>query len=176
MPFLANSVPVYFGAPNIEQYQPGPHSFINMRDFASPAALAKHLKYLATHESEYQKYFAWRKTQRGIPQTLKRIEQLSMHRPSISCDLCACICDKSCRRSGADILQYPHLPQISPWEQQPTTSQHKRSAFGRKQGVAQTIDDAAQHRSAWDAERALAKHRHHKQRVQLEEAAAAAAE
>merc|ERR1711871_75116 len=130
----------------------------------SPQALAERLNHLANpaNEDEYLAYFAWRKTQRTIPPTLKRIEQLSMHRPSISCDLCACICDKDCRHSGADILQYPHLPQISPWEQQPAMGQRtqqlqdrthehimgrysfpdrERSAFGRRQGVQEALKD-----------------------------------
>ena len=116
LPFLANSVPVYFGAPNIEQYQPGPHSFINMRDFASPAALAKHLKYLATHESEYQKYFAWRKTQSQIPPSLDRIQQMSAYRESLGCDICKCICDTRCSHSANNINKYKHLEQLNPWQ------------------------------------------------------------
>ena len=43
LPFQANTVPVYYGAPNIAKYAPGPNSFINMRDFDSPGALLERL-------------------------------------------------------------------------------------------------------------------------------------
>jgi hypothetical protein len=61
---LAGTVPVYRGAPNIEQWAPGDHSIINAHDFASPRELAEYLLYLNEHDDLYQEYFAWKR--RGL--------------------------------------------------------------------------------------------------------------
>jgi hypothetical protein len=34
---------VYWGAPNIQDYAPGPHSFINAHDFKGPKELAEYI-------------------------------------------------------------------------------------------------------------------------------------
>jgi hypothetical protein len=39
----AGAVPVYWGAPDVELFAPGPHSVIRAADFASPADLAEYL-------------------------------------------------------------------------------------------------------------------------------------
>ena len=49
---------------NIEEYAPGPKSFISVRDFETPEELADHIKFLMDNEEEYLKYFAWK--QHGI--------------------------------------------------------------------------------------------------------------
>eukprot|EP00936_MAST-01D_sp_MAST-1D-sp1_P002778 g2778.t1 len=118
LPFLANTVPVYYGAPNIEKYAPGPHSFINMRNFDSPEALIARLKYLAdpAHEDEYLAYFAWRKTQKSVPPSLARVQRKSMYRSNVACDVCNCICNPTCRNSAKKLLDYPHIPQLTPWQ------------------------------------------------------------
>jgi alpha-1,3-fucosyltransferase 10 len=59
-PFLAGTVPVYRGAPNVEDFAPGPHSFINADDFAGPRELAEYLTYLDHDDAAYEAYFAWR--------------------------------------------------------------------------------------------------------------------
>jgi hypothetical protein len=58
--FLAGSVPVYRGAPNVAEFTPGPHSYVDANDFAGPAELAAYLKHLAADEAAYRAYFAWR--------------------------------------------------------------------------------------------------------------------
>ena len=35
-PLLAGAIPVYLGAPNIAEFAPGPHSFLDIRQFESP--------------------------------------------------------------------------------------------------------------------------------------------
>jgi hypothetical protein len=60
-PLAAGSVPVYLGAPNIEDFAPGDCSFIDVRNFRSPAELARHLHSLAADEAEYQEHLAWRR-------------------------------------------------------------------------------------------------------------------
>ena len=36
-------------------------SFIDVRDFSSPRALAEHLSYLDANDTAYQEYFQWRR-------------------------------------------------------------------------------------------------------------------
>ena len=55
-----NTIPVYFGAPNVQEFVPGRKSFINADDFASPAELARFLTNLASDPKEYASYFEWR--------------------------------------------------------------------------------------------------------------------
>lgn len=59
-PLVRGSVPVYLGAPNIEDFAPGEHCFINVRDFPDPRALAEYLQYLSNNETEYSKLLEWK--------------------------------------------------------------------------------------------------------------------
>jgi alpha-1,3-fucosyltransferase 10 len=60
-PILAGTVPVYRGAPNVAEFAPGPHSYIDANDFAGPRELAEYLRYLDGNDAAYEEYFAWRK-------------------------------------------------------------------------------------------------------------------
>ncbi|PSF36241.1 alpha-1,3-fucosyltransferase [Aphanothece hegewaldii CCALA 016] len=59
-PLFVGSVPIYLGAPNIEDFAPGEHCFIDIRDFDSPKSLAKYLLYLEQNDTAYEEYFDWR--------------------------------------------------------------------------------------------------------------------
>ncbi|MEB3199966.1 MAG: glycosyltransferase family 10 [Synechococcaceae cyanobacterium] len=59
-PLLAGSVPVYLGAPNIEDFAPGDHCFINTADFASARDLAAYLLMLNSDDNAYAEYFHWK--------------------------------------------------------------------------------------------------------------------
>jgi hypothetical protein len=59
-PLHAGSVPVYLGAPNIEDFAPGDRCFINAADFPHPKALAEYLSELGNNEDAYRAYFAWK--------------------------------------------------------------------------------------------------------------------
>lgn len=59
-PLVAGSIPVYLGAPNVDRFAPGDHSFIDVNDFRSPAELASYLRHLASAEDERLAYHAWR--------------------------------------------------------------------------------------------------------------------
>ncbi|KAA6186744.1 hypothetical protein F2Q65_05085 [Thiohalocapsa marina] len=59
-PLTAGSVPVYLGAPNIDEFAPGEGCFINIADFPSPQALADHLLQLANNPTRYSHYLEWR--------------------------------------------------------------------------------------------------------------------
>ena len=57
--FVAGSVPVYGGAPNVEEYLPSRRSAIRVDDHPSPRDLAEYLLYLDAHDEVYQRYFDW---------------------------------------------------------------------------------------------------------------------
>lgn len=56
----AGTVPVYWGAPDVQHFAPGPHSVIRTADFASPRELAAYLVYLTKNSTAYEEYFAWK--------------------------------------------------------------------------------------------------------------------
>ena len=58
-PLITNTVPVYMGAPNIDDYSPGSNSFINVIDFPEPRELAQYLKDLSEDVNRYSNYFSW---------------------------------------------------------------------------------------------------------------------
>jgi len=53
-------VPVVLGARNLVEHAPSRDSYVDVRDYASVAALAAHLRYLDTNETAYDAYHAWR--------------------------------------------------------------------------------------------------------------------
>jgi hypothetical protein len=57
---LVGTVPIYLGAPNIDDFLPGERSIIKVTDFSGPAELARYVKALAEDEDAYCEYFAWR--------------------------------------------------------------------------------------------------------------------
>ena len=57
----AGSVPVYRGAPNVAEFAPAPHSYIDVADFSSPAELARYLTHLDMREEEYEEYLSWKR-------------------------------------------------------------------------------------------------------------------
>lgn len=59
-PLLVGSVPVYLGAPNIDQFAPGEHCYINAADFSEPRQLSTFLLDLAADNARYDAYLAWK--------------------------------------------------------------------------------------------------------------------
>jgi alpha-1,3-fucosyltransferase 10 len=66
-PLLAGTVPIYRGAPDVADFVPA-GSYIDAADFASPAALADHLRQVLKDEDAYARYFEWRT--RPLPSAL----------------------------------------------------------------------------------------------------------
>ena len=58
--FISDSVMIYLGAPNAEDYAPAPHSFVNALDFDSPGSLSVYLKYLSQNDTAYRSYLDWK--------------------------------------------------------------------------------------------------------------------
>lgn len=59
-PLFVGSVPVYMGAPNIDDFAPGERCFINVAQFKGPRELAEYLIFAAGDQSEYDSYLAWK--------------------------------------------------------------------------------------------------------------------
>ncbi len=57
-PLMYGAVPVYLGAPNIEDFAPGDHCYINASNFASAKELAEFLTSMS--DEEYERYHEWR--------------------------------------------------------------------------------------------------------------------
>lgn len=60
-PLLAGSVPVYLGAPNVADFAPGDHAYIDVSDFSGPRELADYLVSLDRDDEAYRRYFDWRR-------------------------------------------------------------------------------------------------------------------
>ena len=60
-PFLYGVLMVYWGAPNIADYAPAPHSFINALDFAGADELGRYLQQVRGNRTLYESYFQWRR-------------------------------------------------------------------------------------------------------------------
>ena len=74
-----NVVPVVLGNASYSEILP-PHSYIDVRDFASPRHLADYLKLLDANDTQYNEYFGWReKYVCGEPDKLSH---------SAGCNLC----------------------------------------------------------------------------------------
>lgn len=59
-PLVAGSVPIYLGAPNIDDFAPGDKCFINASDWDSPKSLAEYILAVSEDEALYQSYFDWK--------------------------------------------------------------------------------------------------------------------
>jgi hypothetical protein len=60
-PLIAGSVPLYLGAPNIEEFSPGENCFINVSDFEGPESLSRFLLDLSRDPVRYSEYLDWKK-------------------------------------------------------------------------------------------------------------------
>jgi len=59
-PLIAGTVPVYLGAPNVEEFAPGDCCYIDVRKFPDPRDLAEYLSFLAGNDAAYGEFLAWR--------------------------------------------------------------------------------------------------------------------
>jgi len=58
---LSGTLPIYMGAPNIEDWLPGENSVIRTDEFHGAKELSEYINYLDEHDDEYEKYFEWKK-------------------------------------------------------------------------------------------------------------------
>ena len=59
-PLIAGSVPIVLGAPNVADFAPAPGSYLDVADFAGPAALAQRIRELCEDEAAYASMLAWK--------------------------------------------------------------------------------------------------------------------
>ena len=77
-PLVAGSVPIYLGAPNIKEFAPGEHCYIDTSDFTSPKHLAKFIKNLNKEADAYAAYHAWREMPLR-PEFQSMLEEVAVH-------------------------------------------------------------------------------------------------
>jgi len=80
----SGTIPVYFGAPNIDEHFFPHDSFINVNDFSTTQELARYLIKVANNETLYNSYYVWRKE--SLPKSF-----LDKHLPVLgrnNCRLC----------------------------------------------------------------------------------------
>jgi len=75
---LTGSVPIYLGAPNIEDFTPGDNCFVDVRQFENPQSLADFIKACYDDEQLYAKFFEWR-NQPLRQSFLKKMEEQKEH-------------------------------------------------------------------------------------------------
>jgi len=77
-PLVAGSIPVYLGAPNINEFAPGQNCFIDIRAFASVRQLADYLLRLNMDDDLYNQYFTWKGKpyERGF---MKKLDEVELH-------------------------------------------------------------------------------------------------
>jgi len=90
-PLAAGSIPIYLGAPNIDDWLPcyNYSCIINLREFPSIRDAAKFINDVAQNTTRYSQYHEWRNTRNLRPSFLKMVnyfEEANKH--SIECVLC----------------------------------------------------------------------------------------
>ncbi len=87
-PLQTGTVPVYLGAPNIEELAPGDGCYVNAADFSSPRELAQYLK-----EVDPAQFQAWR----NAPLRASFMQHLDRLTPHWKQQLVAAIRDRACQ-------------------------------------------------------------------------------
>jgi len=77
-PLIAGSVPIYLGAPNIEDFVPGDNCFVDVRKFENTQSLAHFINACYEDEHLYAKFFEW-KSQPLKESFLQKIEAQKEH-------------------------------------------------------------------------------------------------
>jgi len=85
----AGCVPVYMGAPNIDDYMPQENAIVNANKFNSPEDLGNHLKELLKDNAKYEEHLKWKNGGQGHEQSLERIRWLlRLSQNTMYCRLC----------------------------------------------------------------------------------------
>lgn len=91
----AGTLPIYYGAPNIHDHVPE-KSILSVGDYPSIEALAAHVNYLASNQSAYEEYHAWRKK----PLPLWFVRKYNFTHTHSDCRLCQWARAELSRRSA----------------------------------------------------------------------------
>ncbi|RYG41523.1 hypothetical protein EON68_02990, partial [archaeon] len=101
----AQCVPVYWGAPNVEDYLPGPRAYIDARAY-SPAQLAALLDYLDRNHTAYMEYHAWRAAPPDDIRARSPLARTIALQVDPVCDICARV-HAAIRTANAGQRPYP---------------------------------------------------------------------
>jgi hypothetical protein len=85
-PLIAGSVPVYLGAPNIEEFAPGEKCYIDIQTFGHMNELVDYLLMLDQNEHLYNEYLSW-KCHPFRPSFITMAEELQKHPFLRLCDI-----------------------------------------------------------------------------------------
>ncbi|MGI9522090.1 MAG: glycosyltransferase family 10 domain-containing protein [Hyphomicrobiaceae bacterium] len=97
--FQSGVVPVYRGAPNIQDFVPEQDAVIDAADFASPKELAQYLRALDNDDEAYARHLAWKHD--GYSQNFEALVNLGSVEPQWRMAVkLAHGCDHSCRCGG----------------------------------------------------------------------------
>ena len=88
-PLLAGVVPVYGGAPNVDEYLPSPNAIIRASDFANATELAEHLVALSKDPVRYDAHFDWIMDKKSRARMFHLIEPKK--RAELACRICTVI-------------------------------------------------------------------------------------
>ncbi|KAF7820082.1 alpha-(1,4)-fucosyltransferase [Senna tora] len=95
----SGSVPIYFGAPNVEDFVP-PHSVIDGTKFGTLEDLASYVKALANDSLAYAEYHAWRRC--GVLGNYGTTRGLSLD--TLPCRLCELVGTKGGRNASTSVI------------------------------------------------------------------------
>jgi hypothetical protein len=86
-PLVAGSVPIYLGAPNVADFAPGEHCYLDVADFSGPKDLAECLLSLGRDSAGYADYVRWK--ERPLRSGFLAMVERQRQRPL--CRLCALV-------------------------------------------------------------------------------------
>lgn len=81
---VMGAIPIYWGAPDIDEFLPDPDAVIRVRDFKSSRALAEYVRLLMGSSDAYLKHMKWRK--KPLPESLRRVINSAVG--GAACHLC----------------------------------------------------------------------------------------
>ncbi|XP_047975148.1 glycoprotein 3-alpha-L-fucosyltransferase A [Salvia hispanica] len=88
---VAGTIPVVIGAPNIQDFSPGPGSLLHIKELTDVDSVAKRMKYLADNDSAFNESLRWK--YEGPSDSFKAlVDMAAVHS---SCRLCIYLATKS---------------------------------------------------------------------------------
>lgn len=87
-PLAAGSVPIYLGAPNIDDWLPCSNCIIDLRQYRTPSAVAQLVEELTKNRTRYAEYHAWREKpiNEKFVKLLSYLDKSNKH--SLECIVC----------------------------------------------------------------------------------------
>ena len=79
--WIAGAVPIYLGAPNIEDFAPHAHSLIRAKAFADAGELAKYLNYLDSNSTAWEEYLRFKDPATPLSEGYLRASSYSFYAP-----------------------------------------------------------------------------------------------